>query len=221
MDSCRVDAPRDTRWNFGNTDYGGGSSVPGRRQFRLYASREGEVAQNDAERGAGRFTEALLGELGGRSVRESVSGLPGAALSIHRAFQELRERGEGWQLPQFIVDRDWDACSFLDDDLSRAALPRAAKLDQAAWDGLGTLFEGRELPRCAYEAYAWAFKAAGCTTPAHAGLPGRACWRWSRTWTSGRAAAAGCRWPCPSYGSSRTGPPPRATRRGRTGSGTG
>ncbi|MFI1445499.1 hypothetical protein [Streptomyces virginiae] len=172
VDSCRVDAPRDTRWNFGNTDYGGGSSVPGRRQFRLYASREGEVAQNDAERGAGRFTEALLGELGGRSVRESVSGLPGAALSIHRTFQELRERGEGWQLPQFIVDRDWDACSFLDDDLSRAALPRAAKLDQAAWDGLGTLFEGRELPRCAHEAYAWAFKAAGCTTPAHAGLPG-------------------------------------------------
>ncbi|MFE1872467.1 hypothetical protein ACFW9N_16410 [Streptomyces sp. NPDC059496] len=172
VDSCRVDAPRDTRWNFGNTDYGGGSSVPGRRQFRLYASREGEVAQNDPERGAGRFTEALLGELDGRSVRESVSGLPGAALSIHRAFKELRERGEGWQLPQFIVDRDWDACSFLDDDLSRAALPRAAKLDQAAWDGLGELFEGRELPRCAYEAYAWAFKAAGCTTPARGGLPG-------------------------------------------------
>ncbi|MET9573301.1 hypothetical protein ABZY34_30050 [Streptomyces virginiae] len=172
VDSCRVDAPRDARWNFGSTDYGGGSSVPGRRQFRLYASREGEAAQNDAERGAGRFTEALLAELGGRSVRESVSGLPVAARSIHRTFRELRDRGEGWQLPQFLVDRDWDACSFLDDDLAAVALPRAARLDQQAWDGLGALFEGRELPRCAYEAYAWAFKAAGCTTPVGGGLPG-------------------------------------------------
>ncbi|CAM5515024.1 VMAP-C domain-containing protein [Streptomyces avidinii] len=172
VDSCRVDAPRDARWNFGNNDYGGGSTVPGRRQFRLYASREGEVARNDPERGAGRFTEALLGELGGRSVRESVSGLPGAALSIHRSFQELRERGEGWQLPQFIVDRNWDACSFLDDELSGAGPAGAARLDQEAWDALGELFEGRELPRCAYEAYAWAFKAAGCTTPARGGLPG-------------------------------------------------
>ncbi|MFE2239937.1 hypothetical protein ACFXCU_10640 [Streptomyces virginiae] len=172
VDSCRVDAPRDARWNFGSTDYGGGSSVPGRRQFRLYASREGEAAQNDAERGAGRFTEALLAELGGRSVRESVGGLPVAARSIHRTFRELRERGEGWQLPQFLVDRDWDACSFLDDDLTAVALPRAARLDQQAWDGLGALFEGRALPRCAYEAYAWAFKTAGCTTPVGGGLPG-------------------------------------------------
>ncbi|MFD6231209.1 hypothetical protein ACFWFZ_30755 [Streptomyces sp. NPDC060232] len=172
VDACRVDAPRDARWNFGSTDYGGGSSVPGRRQFRLYASREGEAAQNDAERGAGRFTEALLTELGGRSVRESVSGLPVAARSIHRTFRELRERGEGWQLPQFLVDRDWDACSFLDDDLAAVALPRAARLDQQAWDGLGALFEGRELPRCAYEAYAWAFRTAGCTTPVGGGLPG-------------------------------------------------
>ncbi|WP_327265088.1 caspase family protein [Streptomyces sp. NBC_01232] len=174
VDSCRVHAPRDGRLNFGNNDYGGGSWVPGRRQFRLYASREGEVAQNDAERGAGRFTEALLGELGGRSVRESVGGLPGAALSIHRTFQELRERGEGWQLPQFIVDRNWDACSFLDDEPSGAGpagAAGAARLDQVAWDGLGDLFEGRELPRCAYEAYAWAFKVAGCTTPARGGLP--------------------------------------------------
>ncbi|MFI8342855.1 hypothetical protein ACIF8W_22755 [Streptomyces sp. NPDC085639] len=172
VDSCRVDAPREAWWNFGSNDYGGGSSVPGRRQFRLYASREGEIAQNDPERGAGRFTDALLGELGGRSVRESVTGLPGAALSIHRSFQELRARGEGWQLPQFIVDRNWDACSFLDDELSGAGPAGAARLDQEAWDALGELFEGRELPRCAYEAYAWAFKAAGCTTPAHGGLPG-------------------------------------------------
>ncbi|MBT2407708.1 MULTISPECIES: caspase family protein [unclassified Streptomyces] len=172
VDACRVDAPRDSRWNFGNTDYGGGSTVPGRRQFRLYASREGEAAQNDAERGAGRFTEALLGQLGQRSVREGVTGLADAARTIHHGFQELRERGEGWQLPQFVVDRDWDACSFLDEDPPGVSLPRAARLDQTAWDGLGSLFEGRDLPRCAYEAYAWAFKAAGCTTPVQGGLPG-------------------------------------------------
>ncbi|MFH7594226.1 hypothetical protein WDV06_03870 [Streptomyces racemochromogenes] len=171
VDACRVDAPRDTRWNFGSTDYGGGATVPGRRQFRLYASREGEAARNDAERGAGRFTEALLGELGGRSVREGVTGLPQAARRIHRTFQDLRARGEGWQLPQFLVDRDWDASSFLDDGPSGPVPPRAARLDQTGWDGLGDLFEGRGLPRCAYEAYAWAFKEAGCATPVHHGLP--------------------------------------------------
>ncbi|MFD8979775.1 hypothetical protein [Streptomyces sp. NPDC059564] len=172
VDACRVDAPRDTRWNFGSADYGGGATVPGRRQFRLYASREGEAAGNDAERGTGRFTEALLAELAGRSARDGALGLPRAARSIHRTFGELRERGEGWQLPQFIVDRDWDANSFLDDDDPPVpALPRTARLDQTGWDGLGDLFEGRDLPRCAYEAYAWAFKAAGCTTPVHGGLP--------------------------------------------------
>lgn len=175
VDACRVDAPRDARWNFGTTDYGGGATVPGRRQFRLYASREGEAAKNDAERGAGRFTEELLAELGERSVREAVSGLADTARSIHRTFRVLRERGEGWQLPQFVVDRDWDACSFLDflDDESPGPAPRrAVRLDQVAWDGLGELFEDRDLPRCAYEAYAWAFKAAGCAAPAQGGLPG-------------------------------------------------
>ncbi|MFJ7591018.1 hypothetical protein ACIQZO_27315 [Streptomyces sp. NPDC097617] len=171
VDSCRVDAPRDTHWNFGTNDYGGGSSVPGRRQFQLYATREGEIARNDPELGAGRFTDALLGELGGRSLRESVSGLPGAARSIHRSFQEQRERGQGSQLPQFIVDRNWDDCSFLDDGLSGVGPAGAARLDQEAWDGLGELFEGREMPRCAHEAYTWAFKAAGCATPAHGALP--------------------------------------------------
>ncbi|MEV7523967.1 hypothetical protein [Streptomyces sp. NPDC091371] len=177
VDACRVDAPRDTRWNFTSIDYGGGSSVPGRRQFRLYASSEGETAENNAEREAGRFTEALLTELGQRSVREGVAGLAASARTIQRTFREQRERGEGSQLPQFLVDRDWDACSFLDEDLPgaappRPAPPRATRLDQAAWDGLGALFAGRSLPRHAYEAYAWAFKAGGCTTPVGGGLPG-------------------------------------------------
>ncbi|MER5763022.1 hypothetical protein [Streptomyces sp. NPDC002082] len=172
VDACRVDAPREARWNFGANDYGGGATVPGRRQFRLYASREGEAAKNDAERGAGRFTEELLAELGERPVREAVSGLADTARSIHRTFLGLRARGEGWQLPQFVVDRNWDASSFLDDDVPGLVPPRAGRLDQSAWDGLGELFEGRDLPRCAYEAYLWAFKAAGCAAPARRGLPG-------------------------------------------------
>ncbi|UQX05210.1 hypothetical protein M4D82_26780 [Streptomyces sp. RerS4] len=172
VDACRVDAPRDARWNFGSVDYGGGASVPGRRQFCLYASRAGEAAQNDSERGAGRFTEALLRELGERTVSEGVSGLPAIARTIHGAFEDQRRRGVGWQLPQFVVNRDWDASPLLDDDLPGPPPPRAARLDQTGWDGLAELFEGRELPRCAYEAYAWAFKAAGCTTPVHTALPG-------------------------------------------------
>ncbi|MCP3759231.1 caspase family protein [Streptomyces sp. TBY4] len=172
VDACRVDAPRDTRWNFGTNHYGGGATVPGRRQFRLYASREGEAAKNDAERGAGRFTEQLLADIGGRTVREAVSGLADTARSIHHAFQDLRDRGEGWQLPQFVVDRDWNASSFLDDDVPGMAPPRAGRLDQSAWDGLGELFEDRDLPRCAYEAYLWAFRAAGCAAPVQGGLPG-------------------------------------------------
>lgn len=171
VDACRVDAPRDSRWNFGSTDYGGGNTVPGRRQFRLYASREGEAARNDAERGAGRFTEALLGELADHSVREGVAGLPQAARRIHDAFRELRERGEGWQLPQFLVDRDWDAGSFLDDGPYGPPPPKAARLDQTGWDGLGELFEGRVLPPCAHEAYTWAFKESGCAAPVLGGLP--------------------------------------------------
>ncbi|MFD5145684.1 hypothetical protein [Streptomyces sp. NPDC058401] len=172
VDACRVDAPREARWNFGANDYGGGATVPGRRQFRLYASREGEAAKNDAERGAGRFTEELLAELGERPVREAVSGLADTARSIHRTFLDLRERGEGWQLPQFVVDRNWDASSFLDDDVPGLAPPAAGRLDQSAWDGLGELFADRDLPRCAHEAYLWAFKAAGCAAPARGGLPG-------------------------------------------------
>ncbi|WP_329377799.1 caspase family protein [Streptomyces sp. NBC_01351] len=177
VDACRVDVPRASRLNFVNIDYGGGSSVPGRRQFRLYASSKGETAENNAEREAGRFTEALLTELGQRSVLEGVTGLAASARTIHRTFREERERGGGSQLPQFLVDRDWDACSFLDEDLPgsappRPAPPRATRLDQAAWDGLGPLFAGHVLPRHAHEAYAWAFKAAGCTTPVGGGLPG-------------------------------------------------
>ncbi|WP_406864191.1 hypothetical protein ABZO31_28630 [Streptomyces sp. HUAS MG47] len=170
VDACRVDAGRDGRLNFGGNDYGGGTTQVGRRQFRLYAARPGETAKNDAERAAGQFTDALLGELGQRALPDGVDELARIGRSLHRRFQDMRDRGEGWQLPQFVVDRGWDECSFLDDDQFPA--PGAARLDQAAWDGIGALFGDRLLPRCAYDAYAWAFTVADCTTPVRGGLPG-------------------------------------------------
>lgn len=170
VDACRVDVPPQGRLNFGTVDYGGGATQAGRRQFRLYASREGEAAKNDAERSAGQFTDALLDELARRPHNEGANGLAETGRALHHHFQELRRAHRGWQLPQFVVDRDWDECSFLDDELPPA--PKAARLDQAGWDGLGELFAQQALPRYTYDAYAWAFKAAGCTTPVLGGLPG-------------------------------------------------
>ncbi|MFD4747613.1 hypothetical protein ACFWOS_19435 [Streptomyces rubiginosohelvolus] len=170
VDACRMDASSDPRLNFGENHYGGGATQVGRRQFRLYASRPGEAAKNDAERGAGQFTAELLDELTRRPLADGVVELAGIGRSLHRRFQELRDCGQGWQLPQFVVDRDWDESSFLDGDLF--PVPSAARLDQAAWDGLGELFGNRVLPRCTYDAYAWSFSVAGCTTPVRVGLPG-------------------------------------------------
>ncbi|MFX4295185.1 caspase family protein [Streptomyces bohaiensis] len=172
VDACRTDAPRGSRLNFGRTDYGGGLTQPWRHQFRLYAAREGEAAKNDTERAAGQFTEALLAELTDRPLPEGTRNLAEIGRTVHRRFKELHERGEGWQLPEFVVDRGWDGCSFLDvpGDPDGSVL-KAGRLDQVAWDGLGETFGCRPLPRCTYDAYAWAFKAAGCTTPVHPGLP--------------------------------------------------
>ncbi|MFD5648009.1 hypothetical protein [Streptomyces sp. NPDC127039] len=170
VDACRMDTAADSRLNFGDNDYGGGATQVGRRQFRLYASRPGEAAKNDAERGAGQFTEELLDEFARRTLPDCVDELAGIGRSLHSRFLDLRDRGQGWQLPQFVVDRDWDESSFLDED--SLTVPNTARLDQAAWDGLGDLFADRPLPRCTYDAYAWAFSVAGCTTPVGLGLPG-------------------------------------------------
>jgi hypothetical protein len=170
VDACRVEVPRGSALNFGSFDYGGGERES-RLQFELYASREGEAAKNDAERAAGQFTEVLLGELADRTMLDSVAGLPEIARRIHLRFEELRRNNEGWQLPQFIKDRDWNECSFLNDGFQPPP-PAAARLDQPAWDGLGPLFAGRSLPRYTYDAYTWAFKVTGCAAPVHAGLPG-------------------------------------------------
>ncbi|MEU9601729.1 hypothetical protein AB0E06_33600 [Streptomyces sp. NPDC048109] len=169
VDACRID-PRESGLNFGSNDYGSGNVQAGRRQFMLYASRPGEAAKNDTERQAGQFTEALLDELAGRSLPDSVSDLADIGRAVHDRFKELHRRGEAWQLPQFIKDRGWDACSFLDDGMPHAA--RAARLDQRAWDGLGEAFADRPLSRHTHDAYAWAFRAVGCTAPVREGLPG-------------------------------------------------
>lgn len=223
VDACRVDAPRDARWNFGTSDYGGGATVPGRRQFRLYASREGEAAKNDAERGAGRFTEELLAELGERPVREAVTGLADTARSIHRTFLDLRERGEGWQLPQFVVDRDWDACSFLDfpDDGPPGWRPRA-RAGSTRPPGTGSASSSRTATCRAAPTRRTCGRSRrpAARPPPGAACPATPCWRWSRTSTNASAGRAGCRSRCPSYGSSRNRERP-ATSGGRPGCATG
>lgn len=171
VDACRVDVPQQPRWNFGSNHYGGGRTLASRRQFRLYAAREGELAKNDAERESGQFTTVLLEELEKRAAHECAEHLPDVGRAVHQRFEALRENNEGWQLPQFLKDRDWNECSFLDDV---GPPPTAApRLDQPAWDGLGELFDDRPFPRYTYDAYAWAFKVADCATPAVSGLPGQ------------------------------------------------
>ncbi|MEV0174723.1 caspase family protein [Streptomyces sp. NPDC050803] len=169
LDACRMEPPSDGTWNFGTADYGGGSRELARHQFQLYACRVGELARNDGEREEGKFTAALLEELAGRQLAEAIGDLPGIGRSIHRRFEELKRTGDGWQLPQFVKDRGWDDCSFLDAGLP--PLPKARQLDQPAWDGLGEAFGDHRLPRHTYDAYAWAFEVAGCTTPVYEGLP--------------------------------------------------
>ncbi|MFG2129873.1 hypothetical protein ACGFNV_19000 [Streptomyces sp. NPDC048751] len=171
VDACRVEVPRGSALNFGRFQYGRGQRWTSPRQFELYASREGEAARNDAERAAGQFTDVLLDELADRALDDCVAGLPDVGRRVHRRFEELRRDNEGWQHPQFIRDRDWNACSFLD-DRPQPPPPAATRLDQPAWDGLGTLFADRSLPRHSYDAYTWAFKVTGCAAPVHAGLPG-------------------------------------------------
>ncbi|MDN0197341.1 caspase family protein [Streptomyces sp. S.PNR 29] len=171
VDACRVEVPRGSALNFPSFDYGGGSLRTGRRQFELYASREGEASRNDPETASGQFTEVLLGELADRNLLDCTAGLAEIARRVHLRFEDLRRNNGTRQLPQFIRDRDWTESSFLDDGPG-ALPPAAARLDQPAWDGLGPLFADRSLPRHTYDAYTWAFKVTGCAAPVHTGLPG-------------------------------------------------
>ncbi|MGW8361527.1 VMAP-C domain-containing protein [Streptomyces wedmorensis] len=159
VDACRVDAPP----GFGTSDRNRGGRVPRRHQFTLYASREGEEAQSLAQRGAGQFTEVLLQKLADKTLDESVQGLARIARSMQDRFRELKEQNLGWQMPQFVRDRDWDGSSILGGDVFGTS--RAPGIDQRAWDQLGQLFDGHGLPDRTYDAYRYAFEVADCDVP--------------------------------------------------------
>ncbi|MFE6064803.1 caspase family protein [Streptomyces sp. NPDC056431] len=161
VDACRVDPPS----GVGTVERERGGIVPSRHQFILYASREGEAAKNLAERGAGQFTDVLLQELADKTLDESVPGLVDTARSMQDRFRELERLNLGWQMPQFVHDRDWDGSSILDRE--GFGTPRALRIDQQAWDQLRQLFHqyDHELPGRTYDAYRYAFEIAGCDVP--------------------------------------------------------
>ncbi|MGP3973878.1 VMAP-C domain-containing protein [Streptomyces sp. 8N114] len=169
-DTCRVDSALARGLNFGSVSYGGGRTLPDRRQFTLYASRPGEVAQNMTDRAAGRFTDTLLARLEGKSLESVVHGLTDIAKGVQADFRLLRSKGLGWQHPEFIIDRGWDGSTIFGARWT-AAGDGARSLDQTAWNQLGDLLHGRPLPPFTYEAYRWAFDVSGCVPPARRELP--------------------------------------------------
>ncbi|MGW2594276.1 VMAP-C domain-containing protein [Streptomyces sp. NPDC001515] len=172
-DACRVDARAASKLSFGETDYGARPPDPGRRQFTLYASHAGEVAQNLADRGAGQFTDTLMRRLHESTLDQSVHGLVGIARSLQADFQLLRTKGLAWQYPQFVIDRDWSGSTIFGDRWTDPdfAGPGAPRLDQIGWKELGALLHGRGAPAHTHDAYRWAFDITGCALPAHRGLP--------------------------------------------------
>ncbi|MFJ4438344.1 caspase family protein [Streptomyces sp. NPDC088923] len=173
VDACRLPTPLDERVNVPTHDYGGGTPLPWRKQFRVYASAPGEAAGNNGAHAAGAFTEELLAALGTRTLDAAARELTAVCREINARFAELRAKGRAWQTPQFLKDQDWDGCSFLDlVPGSAEALPAPApRLDQRAWDELGHAFAAHPLPPYTYDAYAWAFAQAGCAPPPTPGLP--------------------------------------------------
>ncbi|MGW2058392.1 VMAP-C domain-containing protein [Streptomyces sp. NPDC001840] len=174
-DACRVDTGRAAKLAFGSSAYGVGGTVPERRQFTLYASHQGEVAQNLTDKGAGQFTDTLLRRLDGRTLDETVQGLVGIARSVQADFHLLRSRGLAWQEPQFVIGRDWSGSAVLGDAWTETGPggggPGAPGLDQTAWTELGALLRNRDVPPFACDAYLWAFEVTGCAPPARRSLP--------------------------------------------------
>ncbi|MET7698551.1 hypothetical protein [Streptomyces sp. NPDC005485] len=172
-DACRVDSRAARKLTFGNNGYGARPPDPRRRQFTLYASHAGELAQNLADRGAGQFTDTLLRRLKGTTLEQSVHGLVGIARSVQADLRELRARGLAWQHPQFVIDRDWSGSTILGERWTdpHTAGPGAPRLDQPAWDELAPLLRAPDVPAHTYDAYRWAFEITGCAFPAHRGLP--------------------------------------------------
>ncbi|MFF4922402.1 hypothetical protein ACFY4B_17625 [Kitasatospora sp. NPDC001261] len=157
-DACRLDPRTGTRSTFGRNDYGEGKPVRSRRTFTLYASRAGMPAQNIA--GGGRLTEALLARLTGLTLDESIRSLPDIARLVH---DDLATGGEVHQEVQWRIT-GWDGNPLLDTGWPEAPLG-APRLDEQAWAELRSLLAGPDLPPEAYNAYCWAFEAAGCVPP--------------------------------------------------------
>jgi hypothetical protein len=166
VDACRVDQRHIPHLNFGHVDYGGGRETDRRRQFVLYAALPGEAAKNETDRQSGLFTRKLLHTLKDMSVGRSIRGLPDAARRIQAEFEELRAREETWQTPTFEIHRGWQGSALFEDPWTMFTAERPApQLDQAAWDSLELLAQGRTLPPYVHDAYRWAFRICGCATP--------------------------------------------------------
>jgi len=175
-DACRIGVRPGTKLTFGGQDYGARPPDPLRRQFTLFASHAGEVAQNLADRGAGQFTEALMRRLSTTTLDEAVYGLVDIARSLQADFQQLRTDGFAWQHPQFVIDRDWTGSTLFGDHWTGVDNPdavglRAPRLDQLAWDELGPVLHGSGIPAYTYDAYRWAFEITGCALPGNRVLP--------------------------------------------------
>lgn len=175
-DTCRIETKRAKKLRFGTSEPEAGDLTPERRQFVFYAARPGEAAQNQAEREAGQFTDTLLKRLADKAVPESVEGLVDIARAVQADFSIMRAKGEAWQEPQFVISEGWDGSTLFGDhwadDPTSASPPAGAPvLDQLAWSELGQLLKDRPLPRYSYDAYRWAFEAAGCVVPPGDALP--------------------------------------------------
>lgn len=169
VDACRVDPPSGKQLTFPINDYGRGSTVPGRRQFQLYASSPGEAAKSLAARQAGQLTEVLLDRLDDLSLEQSVPRLDAIADSVKARFAELREQNLAWQTPQIVLRQGWDGSTVITDPLLDR--PLAPRLTDEDWSGLEELFRGRQLPEYSWEAYCWAFELTECELPPSRSLP--------------------------------------------------
>ena len=170
-DSCRVDDRLARGLTLGSVDYGSGAARSDRRQFRLYAARPGEAAQNLADRGAGLFTDHLLGELAQLTAGKGAELLPDVARRLQGRFLRLKAERQAWQVPQFIIDRDWDGSSLFGNRWGDAPAERVPRLDDAAWRELKALATEQDLPAYTYDAVLWAFATAECAAPPISTLP--------------------------------------------------
>ena len=165
VDACHADLGARSAKSLGGYVYPiGETTVLRRRQFVLYAARQGQAAKNQAELMSGQFTRTLLDQIETTSLEQCVPRLPDIARAVQAHFKKLREEDEAWQEPHFAVHRDWDGAPFLEDGW--AANQCAPKLDQQAWDEIDALFARQHgLPAHTYDAYCWAFEVTGCAVP--------------------------------------------------------